>query len=148
MGKACSVAASNHALLGDTLEQARALAVGSRLAVKHGRRLEAVMALDVLAGVVADLLGAVLGGAVIVVKHAAVLAAADAEPCRWAHQIGEACAVAADHIALRGRGRCCAGAHRGQSQKNEKPLHHPNWSVESDRKCEMRDQDVTILVLF
>ena len=53
MGKACSVAASNHALLGDTLEQARALAVGSRLAVKHGRRLEAVMALDVLAGVVA-----------------------------------------------------------------------------------------------
>ena len=38
---------------------------------------------DVSACVVADLLGAVLGGAITMVKHAAVMIAANAELCCW-----------------------------------------------------------------
>ena len=52
----------------------------SKLSTGH---LKAVPTVEVLACVVADLLGEVLGGAITLVKHAAGMIAANAELCRW-----------------------------------------------------------------
>ena len=108
---------------GHTLEEAGTSTVGAGLGIEVGSRLVARLTGDVLAGVVLDFLGTVLGAANIVMEDTAFIVTTDAEAFCRGDEVGEALPVRPD-VALRRDAfeKTCTFPIRSRLARQQRPL--------------------------